>query len=542
MPACEVGANWSLVTEDRDAVLAALKRGECDGIVPAAGEFMDGFAEYLHEHGVLGFFERFPDGRARRSIGPEFFCNTLLHKALFRLRSLAQIGPVLFHSTDVLRRLGFNLRQVRDGFYDGDGQRPFDPEALAEFFAALEPAQLQQHQRALAAQLVQQCPVLRETATAVLDANTVTVPPGSHTPGGQVKACVLGLRAAGRVLPLLWNFTLRGPGEDNDLTQGKQLIAVAREAFGDGVLRRLLVDRGFIDGAWISALKAAGIDTVIGLRSDMALYEDMIGLSRLDDARWLPASPPKLQDKGKRPQRALCSLADLQTWDACTAPLHGIVIRDTYPDRVEYQCLVTTDLDMTPHELHDNSRDRWDIEESFMDLTRYWGLNDLGACRIPVATAQIHFIFLAYTLLHLFDYELAQQGDGPLPTPVLLPGREITVYWRGHYMILLPSELIAIVLDNYSTWLQNRDQLLAALRFCEGLPPPTRLRLTPPPLARPPITPYRPNALQPCPTAQTAKPMLLPPPPPRLDVAGPLLYCSPSVTSLVRCPDCPRSA
>lgn len=472
MPACEVGANWSLVTEDRDAVLAALKRGECDGLVPTAGEFLDGFVEFLSDRGILGCFEQFPDGRARRSIGPEFFCNTLLHKALFRLPSLAQIGPVLFHSTDVLRRLGFNLRQVQDGFYRSDGQRPFDPEALADFFDALEPAQLQQHQLALAAQLVQECPGLCETGTAVLDATTVTVPPGHYQrPGGQVKACVLSLRAAGRVLPLLWDFTLRGPGEDGDLTQGKQLIAAAREAFGEGVIRRLLVDRGFIDGAWVSALKAAGIDTVIGLRSDMDLYEDMIGLSRLDDAQWLPAPPPKLHDKKQRPRRELCFLTDLDTWSACTVPLCGIVIRDTYPDRVQVQCLVTTDLDLSPHDLHQLNRDRWDIEESFMDLTRYWGLDALGACRIPVAVAQIHFIFLAYTLLHLFDHELALQGERPLPSPALLPGREITVYWRDHYVILLPSELFTLVFDHYQAWLANREQLIAAMRFCEGLPP-----------------------------------------------------------------------
>ena len=473
MPACEVGANWSLVTEDRDTVIAALKRGECDGLVPAAGEFMDGFAEFLGDHDILRFFEQFPDGRARRSIGPEFFCNTLLHKALFRLPSLAQIGPVLFHSPDVLRRLNFNLRQIHEGFYEGDGQRPFDPEALADFFAALEPAQLEQHQLELSGHLVSQCPELCESGTAVLDATTVTVPPGHfERAGGQIKACVLSLRAAGRVLPMLWDFTLRGPGEDGDLTQGKQLLAAATEAWGPGVIRRLLVDRGFIDGAWISELKqAAGIDTVIGLRSDMDLYEDMLGLSSLDDAQWLPAPAPKLHDKKSRPKRELCPLRDLETWDTCTVPLQGIVIRDTYPDRVQLQCLVTTDLDLTPHELHAHNRDRWGIEESFMDLTLYWGLNDLGSCRIPVATAQIHFIFLAYTLLHLFAHEQDQPDQPLLPKPALLPGREITAYLRGHYAVLFHSELFTIVFDHNQAWLANRDQLIAAMRFCEGQPP-----------------------------------------------------------------------
>jgi hypothetical protein len=63
--------------------------------------------------------------------------------------------------------------------------------------------------------------------------------------------------------------------------------------------------------------------------------------------------------------------------------LQGIVIRDTYPDRVQLQCLVTTDLGLTPHELHANSCDRWGIEESFMDLTRYWGLETWSACTVP---------------------------------------------------------------------------------------------------------------------------------------------------------------
>ena len=478
MPAATVGTTWSLVREDRAAVIAALQRGECDGLLPAASEFMDDFAQFLDERGILRCFEQFPDGRQRRSIGPEFFCNTLLHKALFRLDSLAQIGPVLFHSPDVLRRLGFNLRQVHEGFYQGGTQRPFDPEALADFFNALEPRQLQQHQLALATHLLQQCPELGESGTAVLDATTVTVPPGHfQRPGMQWKTCVLGLRQAGRLLPLLWDFTVRGPGEDGDLTQGKQLLAAAQQAWGPGALRRLLVDRGFIDGRWLSQLKADGIDTVIGLRENMTLYQDMLGLSRLDHARWLDAPAPQLHSPSP-PQRSLCSLRDLETWDACTVPLQGLVIRDTYPDRVHYQCLVTTDLSLTPEQLHQCNRDRWAIEESFMDLTRYWHLDQVGSCRPAVAAAQVHFILLAYTLLHLY----AAQAAEPEPTadpqawrrlrPTLLPGREITAYWGDRYAILLPSELITIVLDHYQAWAANREPLLAAIRFCEGQPPP----------------------------------------------------------------------
>lgn len=452
-------------------MLAALKRGECDGLLPAACGFLDAFVGFLEEHDLLAHFEQFPDARRRRSIGPEFFCNILLHKALFRLDSLAEIGTVLFQSPDVLRRLGFNLRQVHEGFYHGSAQRPFNPEALADFFNGLHEAQLCAHQAQLAAALWRQFPVLADSGTAVLDANTTTLPAGHHGRAAtQIKTCVLGLRGAGRLFPLLWDFTTRGVGEDGDVTQGKRLVAAAQATLGPGALRRLLVDRGFIDGAWLSELKADGLDTIIGLRENMSLYEDMLGLCGLPDAPWLPVDPPQLPH-GPLPQRELCPLTDLNTWSACTVPLQGVVIRDTYPDRVQYQCLVTTDLTLTPRQLHRYARDRWSIEESFMDLTRYWGLDRLGSCRPAVGRAQIHFLLLAYTLLHLYDHETqAERAQGEGLRPALVPGREITAYFGNHYAILLPSELFTIVFDHNDAWLANREQLLAAMRLCEGDP------------------------------------------------------------------------
>jgi len=170
------------------------------------------------------------------------------------------------------------------------------------------------------------------------------------------------------------------------------------------------------------------------------------------------------------PERALCHLTDLNTWDACTVPLQGVVIRDTYPDRVQDQCLVTTDLTLTPQQLHQYSRDRWSIEESFMDLTRYWPLEQVGSCRPAVARAQIHFLLLAYTLLHLFAHETEPADGPPQLHPRLWPGQQVTAYYGDHYTVLWLSELMTIILDHHEAWQANRELLLAAQRFCEGHP------------------------------------------------------------------------
>ena len=65
---------WQIFIENRDAVIEALKQGQCDGILPAARGFLDGFAGFLLDMGILAAFEQFPDGRQRRTIPIFFFC------------------------------------------------------------------------------------------------------------------------------------------------------------------------------------------------------------------------------------------------------------------------------------------------------------------------------------------------------------------------------------------------------------------------------------------------------------------------------------
>lgn len=126
---------WVLFEENREAVVAALRRGECEAILPAARTFLDDFAEFLHQHQLLEQFGHFPDDRARRSIPTFFFCFTLLSLPLLRLSPLADSEGVVFRSPFILRLLGFNARQIAEGFDASTGPRPFTAEALGDFFA-----------------------------------------------------------------------------------------------------------------------------------------------------------------------------------------------------------------------------------------------------------------------------------------------------------------------------------------------------------------------------------------------------------------------
>jgi Transposase DDE domain len=465
-----VGANvqagdWVLLTENRKAVLAALERGETDGIVPAASGFMDRFAEFMIELGIAQVLQQFPDHRKRRWIDAFLFCNVMLHKAIFRLDSLSSIGPFLFSSPAVMKTLGFNLAQITKGVYEGCAQKPFNEEAMSDFFAACSPDDFLSNQKMLAKWLLLRHPEIIEDGSLIMDCLYVRIPAGKcGKEQSHVDVCLVCGCSGGELFPLLWS--LLPANTSADVTQGKALIDELLP-IADKHVKRLIVDRGFMSGEWVGQLKGRGIDTVIGLRSDMTLHQDMLSLATQQDTIWLEARPPRYH--GTRPARHIAYLSDLNLWEQCSVPLAGIVIRDTYTDRTEFYTVVTTDLAAEPEQIHEWMRSRWAIEETFMEESRYGSLNCVGSCRPAVASATAHFSFLAYTLLKLFARK--EQTEEKLKRPTLpFAGLELVVYWGANYAIIHTSRLIEIVAKHSSDWGDKLGQMLQKLRAIEEPP------------------------------------------------------------------------
>ena len=470
---------WHIFVENRAEVIAALERGEIDGILPAARGFLDGFAQFLMEHQILATLSEFSDLRTRQSIPMMFFCSGLLYKPLFQLPSLQQIGSVLFRSPYILRQLGFNAQQMETGFYHTahrPAQKPFDPEAIGECFAALQSEHYFEQQTQMLKLLAQRFPAQLRDGLWVMDSIHVHLPRGQHTPAADFKACVLGVYQGTVVWPLLWQFVDPDVAE---LTVGKTVIAAALQALPHGTLRHLLVDRGYLDGAWLSTLyRTHQVQVTMGLRDNMQAYTDLIGLTRLPDTQW-DAVPPPDNHRDPAPQRHLSYIETVDSWDSCNVPLVGCVIRDTYPTEVSYQVLVMTPppnatRPLTAAEIYRGRGQRWTLEEVFMTLTRYWQFDALYACRQGVGMAQTHFALLAFTLLGFYQQE--QDDFDPetslnhAPPPLPMPERELAVYWGPYFTLLRPSEIVTLILTHTEAWLQRRTDILQTLRQFEGSP------------------------------------------------------------------------
>jgi hypothetical protein len=263
-------------------------------------------------------------------------------------------------------------------------------------------------------------------------------------------------------------------------------------AAGPGVMKVLLVDRGFINGAQIGRLKQDhGIDTVIPIRSDMNLQEDVRGLMKLpteweeyetthrpplpDPTRASHGQPthPVAKQREQTRQRTLArkqaELAEksppdpshirertliarfpsLTSWSDCPVPLTGVYSRDVYADGHEDGwLLVTTNADWSARRVRDLYGLRTDIEERHRQVKCFWDLTRFQSTAWSLVVNQLVFVCLTYSLLQI---HLLRQGHQELnrrtqpTTRRLLPDGDRVIIYRqqcfGFFTLLEHMEM-----------------------------------------------------------------------------------------------------
>ena len=458
---------WEIVTRNDAVVLQALDRGECDGMLPDAWNGPDDLLQLGLDLGLFDQFADFPDRRRRRTHPRDAYCKVLLAGLLIDRRSLEEIGRVLFTSAVVLDKFGFNVRGTRGGGVRTGDARPFDMEALADYFDLLGPDDYAAHQRPMS-QWLRGHRAVRGRLFA-LDCVDARLPNGHHATARHWKTAVLSVVTKQGTCPLLWRF---GPApETGDVTLARPLVADARAAWGDAAIGTLLVDAGFLDGAWLRELVDAGLRVIIRLREVMDPVQAALAQAptRTD---WQTVPLPKRRARpGKSPlvRREIVGFTDWPGWDAYGRDLALCLVRDSYADgTVDCWAIMSTDLTLTARQIYELFRKRWEIEEQFMALARYHYFNDLGACRDGVALAKLHFLLLAYTARALC-YALAdarEQAAGR-PRPWRRRVNRFIVYWGPYYAILWPSVVMTAFLRYPERWQASCEEVLAAIRYLE---------------------------------------------------------------------------
>jgi hypothetical protein len=251
-----------------------------------------------------------------------------------------------------------------------------------------------------------------------------------------------------------------------------ELVETFAQTVCPGVLKVLVVDRGFIDGPQIGHLKQdLGIDVVIPIRSNMSILQDVQGLVKLG-VPWeeypgaspsgpSPTKPPALAKREASRQKTLArkraqalaqsppdpsevlvrtlitKIEDLTTWQDCPVPLTGVLSRDLYADGHEKSwLLVTTAKGRTARHTRDLYALRPRIEERHRQVKCFWDLTRFPSTAWNLVVSQTVFVSLTYTLLQI---HLLRHGHQALnhstwqTTRRLLPDGDRVIIYRQQY-------------------------------------------------------------------------------------------------------------
>jgi hypothetical protein len=259
-------------------------------------------------------------------------------------------------------------------------------------------------------------------------------------------------------------------------------------AVGPGVMKRLIVDRGFLDGAAISHCKSDhGIDVLIPVRRNMDIYVDAMALFERPEVEWFTLEEPvevikpsprprpkavarrekKRQETLKEREREKPSppperlvvrreaavIGGFESWSACTVPLNAVANREHYGDgHVETWLLLDTREVADPRDVRREYHLRTAIEERYRQLKCFSNLAHFTSRALSLVVNQIVFVLLAYSLLQIYLVrkrrdELNKKTLPRIRRQILPSANYLIVCWHNYYGLFDPYEYTEFILS-----------------------------------------------------------------------------------------------
>ena len=260
------------------------------------------------------------------------------------------------------------------------------------------------------------------------------------------------------------------PGNASECPVLYELVEQFLKAVGQGVIKLLILDRGFIDGKNITRCKQQwGIDVLLPMKRKMDIWEDAWALGQRESWQELavPVLPPKpipaqrpeaiirrerkrqktlAANKAKAPppdpakvlrRTEICPIQGFTSWSECGVPINVLLIRETYADQHQDQWAL---METRPagaqskqaYGLRTNIEERHRLLKCFHDLSHFH-----SQCFNLIA-AQVVFILLSYTLRQwqlwkVRQQDLAGKTPGLLGRQLNLHSEQVVIYHQNAY-------------------------------------------------------------------------------------------------------------
>jgi len=280
-------------------------------------------------------------------------------------------------------------------------------------------------------------------------------------------------------------------GKDHESPILYRLVEQFVAAHGKGVMKRLILDRGFLDGPAIGRCKKEwGIDVLIPAKSNMDIFVDVVGLAtagKLSFEPWVrptsevkqvpvhrPANVRRREEKRQRTlakrkaeakaeveSRDLSKIAirsevavvrEVRTFLTCPVPLNVTVNREIYADgHQEYWVLLDTALVTFAAQGRQSYMLRTTIEERHRQLKCFSDLEVFTSRAFSMVVHQVVFVLLTYSLLQWFLLRIGRKDlNARTRTRTLELLRPtitvIVIYYRNYVAYLSPLQHQELVL------------------------------------------------------------------------------------------------
>ena len=211
----------------------------------------------------------------------------------------------------------------------------------------------------------------------------------------------------------------------------------------------LLEERGFLDGATLSALKRQRqVEVIVPLKANMLATQEARHLAEMVD-KW-QAHPARAA------QRIALVRGVEHMWAECAVQLNACVIRfwNKKKKRTDHIVLVTTDLGLSAPWIVRHYEERPEIEQDYEQMkSGGWQLKKLSATRYREIVFYVLTVVLSYSLYHLFantqaGTRFANKTRQAIAFEQLRTQRtHIIVYAGGYFDIFETLSLVQMVLQ-----------------------------------------------------------------------------------------------
>jgi len=452
--------SWHRLKENKEKVRERLKRRKWDDVSLTGWGRLDEFIYFLHGLGYFKILQRAKLEILRTGIPHYLLLSTFSMKILLGIPSVRKVKENLFREKAVLKLLGYTVKQIEKGFNrrNRGKSKPINVDDLRNILKKVSPRAAEKIFEEVLKRLVKK-KIIRGTVYA-LDATEILVTGKTYENYGEVVKVEQILKKNGEIREkktrkrgykaiILQNITkgreiivgvIVVPLNKHEINYAERIVKRALKILGKGAIKTLVMDRGFLDGKLMHQLKKKKgpykIDTIIPLKKNMNILQDMKELSRIEVNYRYVDEKRKLEILG---------FTDLETLDSYPGKLNGLLVKKK---RKEWGYITTLPV-KDVLKLYKLYKRRWVIEnEGIRELKQGWLINKLPGRQFRMVSCHIIFTCMMYNLVKVFKSKsggrITEKGIRDLRVGSFRDNYQVVVESRGEFGMFDIEEYTAL--------------------------------------------------------------------------------------------------